>query len=140
VFTYDGSFPGPTIEVESGTPVFAEFPNQLPGQHILPIDRSVCGNVDPRGRAVVHLHGGHQGWASDGNAFAWTNPNGTGVGPDWRSPISYYPNDRPAGLLWYHDHAACITRLNVRAQGRGRAGGEARGREESGRRSCCRWW
>ena len=35
------------------------------------------------------------------------------TGPDFRDKTSWYPNTRNPGTLFYHDHAACITRLNV---------------------------
>lgn len=77
--------------------------------------QDIC-DAPPDGRAVVHLHGGHQAWQYDGNAFAWYTPGYASVGPDWREKVYAFPNSRAAGAaLWYHDHAACVTRLNVYA-------------------------
>ena len=73
MYTYDGTFPGPTIYANTDVSIAVDFPNELPTQHILPIDPTIC-ETDPAGRAVVHLHGGHQAWQSDGNAFAWYTP------------------------------------------------------------------
>jgi FtsP/CotA-like multicopper oxidase with cupredoxin domain len=54
---------------------------------------------------VVHLHGGRTIAGSDG----WTeNCALTG-----QSQVCDYSNDQAATMLWYHDHAMGITRLNV---------------------------
>ena len=114
LFCYGGSFPGPTIEATTGVEVRARFVNQLPAKHLLPVDESVCGGVPPGGRAAVHLHGGHQAWESDGDAYAWWTAAGE-AGPDAPAdPGAYrWANTRAAAPLFYHDHAACVTRLNV---------------------------
>lgn len=54
---------------------------------------------------VVHLHGGRTMADSDG----WPE-NGAYVG---QSQFSVYGNAQPGTMLWYHDHAMAITRLNV---------------------------
>jgi FtsP/CotA-like multicopper oxidase with cupredoxin domain len=81
-------------------------------------------------RATVHLHGGRTPWISDGTAHQWTTPAGEqtsypkGVSvqnvPDMPDPgpgalTFYYSNQQSARLLFYHDHAWGITRLNVYA-------------------------
>src|SRR5450759_3166291 len=66
-------------------------------------------------RAVVHLHGGHVPWTSDGGPYAWFTPANGPVGPDWVAGDFIYPNDQRATLLWYHDHAMGTTRLNAYA-------------------------
>ena len=114
LYGYGGMSPGPTIETRPGVPVLAEFPNELPSMHILPVDESVC-DESPKGRAVVHLHGGSQEWSSDGSAYAWFEPGYSAVGPYWRSPIYTWANTVQKSMLWYHDHSDCITRLNVYA-------------------------
>ena len=114
MYGYGGSWPGPTIYAEVGTMVHAVFPNELPAQHILPVDETVCDGP-PGGRAVVHLHGGHQEWQSDGDALAWYTAGWATTGPNWRQRALNYDNSRGPGMLFYHDHADCITRLNVYA-------------------------
>jgi spore coat protein A len=59
VWGYEGSYPGPTIEVESGEKVFIKWINNLPDQHLLPVDPTVHGaHLDvPEVRTVVHVHG-----------------------------------------------------------------------------------
>ena len=89
-------------------------------------------------RATLHLHGGVTPWISDGTTHQWitpvgeataypeglsvfnvpdmdnagkpggpTNPSGSGV------QTFYWTNDQAARLMFYHDHASGITRLNV---------------------------
>ena len=56
---YDGKMPGPTIEVRSGEPLLIEWANELPQQHLLPIDHTLhgAGRDLPDVRTVVHVHG-----------------------------------------------------------------------------------
>jgi spore coat protein A len=72
---------------------------------------------------VVHLHGGFDSPQSDGNPEAWFTPfapSGVHHGPKYVSlpgalpneAIYAYTNYQPATMLWYHDHAMAITRLN----------------------------
>ena len=104
---YGGSVPGPTIEVRSGEEISVEWRNQLPAKHFLPIDRNLMGadmNA-PDSRMVVHVHGAKVPPGSDG----WPE--------DWYVPGKFftyrYPNQQDAALLWYHDHAMGINRLNI---------------------------
>ncbi len=90
-------------------------------------------------RATLHLHGGTSPWISDGTAHQWITPAGEttawpqGVSvqnvPDMqcRADVAglhaprdgcqtfYYTNQQSARLIFYHDHAWGITRLNVYA-------------------------
>ena len=94
-------------------------------------------------RATLHLHGGITPWISDGTPHQWITPanettpwpEGVGVGnvPDMATPESialdvpdcstdndgcqtfYWTNQQSARLMFYHDHAWGITRLNVYA-------------------------
>ncbi len=94
-------------------------------------------------RATLHLHGGITPWISDGTPHQWITPanettdypQGVSVGnvPDMTSPelvaagvpdctaptdgcqTFYYTNEQSARLMFYHDHAWGITRLNVYA-------------------------
>lgn len=83
-------------------------------------------------RAVLHLHGGITPWVSDGTPHQWITPAGEntryprGVSvqnvPDMPDPgpgamTYFYTNQQSARLLFYHDHAWGITRLNVYAGG-----------------------
>lgn len=127
------TYPGPTIVARStlahnrakpGRPIKVLWENALPEQHLLPVDTTVhCGpdarrqhsHCRPFVRTVVHLHGGHVPDHSDGYPEAWFSPGFKERGPHWSRQVYDYPNDQEAALLWYHDHAMGITRLNVYA-------------------------
>ena len=93
-------------------------------------------------RATLHLHGGVTPWISDGTPHQWITPAGEqtdypqGVSvanvpdmvgqaaiarvPDCSAAADgcqtfYYTNQQSARLMFYHDHAWGITRLNVYA-------------------------
>ena len=91
-------------------------------------------------RATLHLHGGVTPWISDGTAHQWITPanestpwpqgvdveSRSGYGsliagvPDCTAATDgcltfYYTNQQSARLMFYHDHAWGITRLNVYA-------------------------
>jgi len=106
---FGGGSPGPTIETRSGHGVLVEWVNQLPTQHFLPIDHSLHGAEasKPEVRAVTHLHGAKAPPKSDGYPEDWYVPG--------KSATYYYPNRQDAAMLWYHDHAMGITRLNTYA-------------------------
>ena len=106
VWGYGGLVPGPTLETRSGQAVSVEWVNELPPRHFLPIDHSLHGaHADqPEVRTVVHVHGAKVPPESDGYPDAWYPPG--------HSAVSHYPNGQDAALLWYHDHAMGIERLN----------------------------
>ncbi len=91
-------------------------------------------------RATIHLHGATTPWISDGTTHQWITPAGestqypNGVSvynvPDMPNPGApgsptnpagsgfmtfYYTNQQSGRLMFYHDHASGITRLNVYA-------------------------
>ncbi|PWB70524.1 MAG: hypothetical protein C3F07_16920 [Anaerolineales bacterium] len=84
-------------------------------------------------RATLHLHGGISPWISDGTPHQWITPagentpypQGVSVRPvpdmnDSGNPTDgvmtfFYTNQQSARLMFYHDHAWGITRLNVYA-------------------------
>ena len=109
MWTFDGSFPGPTIETESGRGVIVEWQNRLPPHHFLPIDHTLHGAEAslPESRTVVHLHGGRTPPESDGYPEDWKVPG--------QSQTCHYPCAQPAAVLFYHDHAMGINRLNIYA-------------------------
>ena len=115
---YDGSYPGPTIEVSKDDPILVKWTNELPvNRHLLPVDTTIHGAEPPNPlvRTVVHLHGGKVAPDSDGFPEAWFTNGFEEVGPDFKRKTYLYPNDQLATCLWYHDHALGITRLNVYA-------------------------
>jgi spore coat protein A, manganese oxidase len=104
---FERSSPGPIIEVRRGEPLLVEWQNNLPREHFLPIDHSLhdAGPDVPAVRTVIHLHGGRVPPESDGYPEHWFQPGGAST--------VFYPNDQEAAMLWYHDHAMSITRLNI---------------------------
>lgn len=135
---------GPLIVAQRDRPVRVLFINQLPtgaaGNLFLPVDITLMGaGTGPLGpvggyythnRTSIHLHGGFTPWISDGTPHQWFTPAGEttpytrGVSyqnvPDMPLPPDgattlYFPNQQSARLMFYHDHALAITRLNVYA-------------------------
>lgn len=125
---------GGIIVAQRDRPVQITFTNILPPKHILPVDTS-ANFSDAKQRqnaAVTHLHGGLTPWISDGGPFAWFTPGGQ-YGPSIMDKAGnnlykllnpnlkpgqaehYYPNNQSARLVWYHDHAHDLTRLNAYA-------------------------
>ena len=104
---YGKSIPGPTIEVRSGEEIVIEWPNNLPPKHFLPIDHNLMGAEKsvPESRTVVHVHGARVPPESDGWPEDWYAPG--------KSATYRYPNQQEAAMLWYHDHAMGINRLNI---------------------------
>jgi spore coat protein A len=123
---------GGVVVATHGRPVKLQITNLLPNAHILPVDhtsidppmvKEVGGRVD---RIAIHLHGAVVSWTSDGGPMSWftnaQNPGGfthgssfLNNGPKPGSAIYDYPNTQSARLVWYHDHAYGITRLNAYA-------------------------
>lgn len=84
-------------------------------------------------RATLHLHGGITPWISDGTPHQWVTPAGEAT--DYPEGVSvknvpdmdlcgpandgcqtfFYTNQQSARLMFYHDHAWGVTRLNVYA-------------------------
>jgi spore coat protein A len=103
-----GSF-GMAVVAESGTPLDVSYTHALPMTYPdwIPVDL----RFPPLGdevRMITHLHGAFVAGDSDGNPAI--TPNGFGLG---ETQTVYYPNEQPATLLWFHDHALGATRLNV---------------------------
>ena len=118
---------GPIIVARRNVPVRIKMTNNLPPTHIIPVDTTLPG-AEPgqaQNRIAVHLHGGFTPWPSDGGPFTWFTPNGV-TGPSFLNNFIdpsakpgqanyYYPNQQSARLMWYHDHAMGITRINAYA-------------------------
>ncbi|HEX4227437.1 MAG TPA: multicopper oxidase domain-containing protein [Bryobacteraceae bacterium] len=108
-WSYGSSVPGPTFETRSGEGLTVEWANELPSEHFLPIDHTLAGAESnlPQVRTVVHVHGAITPPESDGYPENWYPPG--------RSLVCHYPNEQEAAMLWYHDHAMGINRLNIYA-------------------------
>jgi spore coat protein A, manganese oxidase len=109
LWSYGGSVPGVMFDTQRDQGLLVEWVNELPPNHFLPIDYSVHGaeRETPEVRSVVHLHGGKTPPESDGYPEDWYPPA--------QSRTYYYPNQQEAALLWYHDQAIGISRLNIYA-------------------------
>jgi spore coat protein A len=115
VWTYNGTYPGPTIEAVVGQPIEVKYVNDLPsgsqkrGRHLLEVDECAHGPSywQDTARTVVHLHGGHVPARFDGQPEYDFMPGAFDV--------YEYPNAQLPATLWYHDHALGTTRLNVYA-------------------------
>jgi len=135
----DPHFMGPAIVSQRDVPVRIKFYNLLPtgsgGDLFIPVDTTVMGaGMAPNGemytenRATVHLHGNNSAWISDGTPHQWITPAGESTSypkgvsvrdvPDMPpagdgAMTLFYTNAQSARLMFYHDHAYGITRLNV---------------------------
>ncbi len=117
------------------------LPTGTGGNLFIPVDTTIMGaGMGPDGmteytqnRATLHLHGNNTVWISDGTPHQWITPanevtpypQGVSVVPvpdmanvDNGSTTDgimtfYYTNAQSARLMFYHDHAYGITRLNV---------------------------
>lgn len=108
VWGFDGTFPGPTLDVRSGHPVTVRVVNELP----VPTSTHLHGGVTPPefDGYPTHLvvpdgldgrfHPGHGSHMAH-DTSAWHLTPGTFV--------HEYPVDQPAATLWYHDHRMDFT-------------------------------
>jgi spore coat protein A, manganese oxidase len=131
LFTFDQKYLGGAIVAKRGTPILLTVTNLMPDRHILPVDPTIMAGPNglmvgdlPTNRIATHLHGGATPWFSDGTPFQWFTPLGKHGSSFMNVPgfpvlpgtgSYYYPNDQSARLVWYHDHAIGITRLNAYA-------------------------
>ena len=106
VWGYEGAYPGPIIEATVGQPVSIRWENHLPQRHLFRVDESIhgAGPSTPHVRTVPHLHGARTRSADDGLPESWFKSG--------KSATYSYPNNQRPAMLWYHDHAIGITRLN----------------------------
>ena len=134
---------GPLIIAHRDRAVRVKFDNLLgvngAGNLPIPVDPTIMGAGAGVGgnytqnRATLHLHGGATPWISDGTPHQWITPAGDSTTlkrgasqvnvPDMPDPTGsvqgsatfYWTNQQSARLMFYHDHAYGITRLNVYA-------------------------
>ncbi len=122
---------GGIVVAQKGKPVQITFQNNLEGAHPLPVDTTIMGADMGPNRVSTHLHGGLVPWISDGGPFAWFDKDGNYGESAQKGGMNifkvlnpnlqpgqgeyYYPNNQSARLVWYHDHAVGITRLNAYA-------------------------
>jgi bilirubin oxidase len=88
VFAYNGTIPGPTLEVREGDRVIIHFRNRLPEE------------------TTVHWHGLHIPWTADGSPF---HP----IAPGQEVDFVFTIHRGTAGTYWYHPHPHHRTRKQV---------------------------
>jgi FtsP/CotA-like multicopper oxidase with cupredoxin domain len=87
MWTYGGSFPGPTIKRPTGSLTTVTFVNDLPAK---------------AGAMTVHQHGGHQSSADDGQPATYLI--GHGARRTYTYPLRERGRPEPAAFRFYHDH------------------------------------
>ncbi|HET7539390.1 MAG TPA: multicopper oxidase domain-containing protein [Polyangiaceae bacterium] len=103
------SSPGPTFEMERGTPAHVTWVNLIQGKHVLSeADASIPAEAQGKVPIVTHAHGLEVAPASDGAPAAWFTYDPAGKTYE-------YPNTQPTAGLWYHDHTFGMTQYNVYA-------------------------
>lgn len=126
---------GGLILANRGEPIQITFKNKLNktynglafSKHILPADTSFFPDAATLpNKTATHLHGGYIPWISDGGPYDWFDAYGNrgfsflnnqvlNPGAGVADAEYYYGNDQSARMLWYHDHAHDITRINAYA-------------------------
>lgn len=125
VWGYNGTYPGPTLDVKRGETTTVNWVNNLGNatlyNNVFSVDQTLdWANPPPivsplstfiayTGSVpiVTHLHGGMVSSNSDGHPEDWFRPT--------ESKKYKYLNDQEAATLWYHDHTMGVTRINVHA-------------------------
>ena len=129
MWTYEGYYPGPTIEVQRGQRIRIAWKNALTGTSPVkgvfvqpsgpPPGLAATNSPGAHGASArpelagltpwtsVHVHGGSQHAVYDGLPDSGITPGDV--------QLSEYTNESAAAHLFYHDHAMPITALNVAA-------------------------
>jgi spore coat protein A len=114
LWTYNGAWPAATIIANKDELIEVTYLNNLPsggggnrGSNLLEVDTCAHGPnyYGNSKRIVTHLHGAHVPSRFDGQPEYTILPG--------EIDVYEYPNHQDPGILWYHDHALGITRLNV---------------------------
>jgi FtsP/CotA-like multicopper oxidase with cupredoxin domain len=96
MWTYNGTFPGPTIRRPTGEITRVKLVNNLP---------SAAGSI------TLHNHGNHSEPASDGQPDSFLVPTG-GHRTYYYTGLQNGQSERGT-LQWYHDHRMDVTARNV---------------------------
>jgi FtsP/CotA-like multicopper oxidase with cupredoxin domain len=97
MWTYGGTYPGPTIKRPAGKDTKVTYVNKLPTKASL----------------TVHLHGDHHKWTNDGQPTHFLIPQGKSRTYDY--PLKDNGHPERASFFWYHDHRMnATTHDNVR--------------------------
>jgi len=106
---YEGQYPGPILEVPCGKPFRVRWENRLPAKHMFPVDAHLRSAIAPAPevRTAPRIEGALE--ASTDPPF---EDHGFIAG---QLAHCRYANRQQATMLWYHDQAPGIARLNVQA-------------------------
>ncbi len=96
MWTYNGSFPGPTIRRPSGVPTNLTIKNDLPAS---------------AGSLTTHHHGAQTSEDSDGQPSTFLIP--PGASKTYKYPALDMGGPERASPEWYHDHRDMVTGRNV---------------------------
>jgi spore coat protein A len=124
-----GVYYGKTFEVQENQPIAVTWNNDLPDQHVVPIDPTLldgamAGYPDPFSTydpvtnsipggipAVPHLHGGHTDAVYDGTPMQWWNrldPGTASVGMEYHDTTVFNPT-QPANTFTYRNDQQAAT-------------------------------
>jgi FtsP/CotA-like multicopper oxidase with cupredoxin domain len=95
MWTYAGTWPGPTIRRPSGRDTTVTFVNDLPSS---------------AGAMSVHLHGDHHASRDDGQPDRFLVRHGRAR--TYHYPLTYAGEPEPSSFFWYHDHRMDHTARN----------------------------
>lgn len=95
MWTYDGTYPGPTIRRRGGRGTEVTVVNRLPRG---------------AGSMSMHLHGDHHAPADDGQPTTRLIPRGASRTYDY--PLTVDGRAEPGSFFWYHDHRMDRTARN----------------------------
>lgn len=95
MWTFNGTFPGPTIRRPSGQATRVTLTNSLPAD---------------AGTLTLHLHGGHTPSIDDGRV---EEPIARGASRLYTYPLQEDGGGERAALQWYHDHSHLRTARNA---------------------------
>ena len=115
LYTFNGSFPGPMINLVYGRPAIVRFENDL-DDNPLCLDRQDFGAPD--WAFLTHQHNGHTAPESDGQPHHMTEHGGGYQPGEWVDnlymgyPAGGDPNECQS-FLWFHDHRMHHTGANV---------------------------
>jgi FtsP/CotA-like multicopper oxidase with cupredoxin domain len=95
MWTFGGTYPGPTIERPAGHDTTVSFTNRLPKS---------------AGSATVHFHGDHHTWRNDGQPDRFLIKHGKSRTYDF--PLVDHGKPETAATDFYHDHRMNFTARN----------------------------
>lgn len=101
IWGYEGTFPGPTIEVRSDRPVAMTHHNELPAPTVVHLHGAVVA-ADHDGYPSDFVLPAGGGWDTDAGIAGHAAHSVAGLATGSRT--YRYPNQQPAATLWYHDH------------------------------------